>query len=331
MSEKKSSDASSVKYFRSYYLFLGVYLIAKTDYKDRWLLSNKCRTPKSPYIDDPKDYSDSYSRMIDFFQEKIDNYQKISSAKDYSIRSFSQTFDYYCETYVGILGKPENYKSRLSTDFLTYMLQTQDPSQSEYYNLFKHEIENSPDPFKNKNVIDYLQLLWLNYSITGNEPLKHQIENLGRSAFRRSFNITKPKGKPFRWHNKTIYDDQKMFIWVLENPDNTVTNQKYDYIDEYYSNIKYSDDEDCKENKFLKFRGEIFPIYYWLFRFILDGNPIEIDIQKVKKFLYLINEAIDYTLRFVGEKQALPEKNLNEGVLGYKTWQDVGTFPDLPF
>lgn len=68
---------SSVKHFRTTYLFLGVYLIAKTEMRTRWesSITNASDNRHRKKIKQ-KDFRKSFSRMEIYFEKQINDFQK---------------------------------------------------------------------------------------------------------------------------------------------------------------------------------------------------------------------------------------------------------------
>lgn len=331
----KAKQRSAVKHIRSSYLFFGLYLIAKFDFKARW------------ENDDAK-YLRAFERMRDYFTKKFEEYSSKINVILVDPVQFNHSFQNFCESNSAILGSESPAELPNMQDWLSYDLHwdsdhTPQQHKKHYWKMVKERIEKSPNPFLDKGLFDFIQLLQINYTLTQDEKLRKWLEEMGRKVFTRHIPWrfdSRVNPSNLKWPNFHIYKDQDAFLLIINNSALT-----YEALEILYLNKKIGDnssEEDYEQghNWFHAFRYDIYPIYYWFFILLLgkhDWN--DSDIERIKYWLYLINESIYLATNVFGNRYPIkthkgidsPKIDLNEDVLGAYGWNTVDNLPELPF
>ena len=340
--------------FRAHYLFLGLYLEIKNNFKTRYLDSNKKERDKS--------YLFAFERLVSFLKEKI-NTEKEEKRDKVSINQFENAFNSFCDNYYNLLKSPYvNLKSELP-DYFIKCCYVGGMKPSEYIKRFEEMVISHPNPFTDQNFVEFLQLLKINYQITGNEELKkYIIKQLKKMLFPRSI-LRKPKKTEknrknyddyysLRWPRKLIFLDQIAYIWTLEylKDNNNHKNDKDPTIDmltfEYATEMSDSGEQAFFESHYNVFRREIFPVYYWFAKFYfqdkIKGKTLNDKIECEKILLYTMNRNISQIVLIFGN-YTKSENKINEEIINkfgldnnkglglgnIKTWGFVNSIPQF--
>lgn len=337
----RKSIKSSVKHVRSGYLFLGLYLIAKLDYKSR-------------YTNDG-DHLHAFDRMYDYFQNRIDDYLKKEAHKEMSLVPFNNALEYFCNRYRVLLGFDQSLDSNPMKDYISYELQQyNDPEyqgdvKTIYFNMILKRIEKLLNPLLDPAIFDFIQLLQINFTLTQSKKIEKQLLTIGRKIatrhipWRTAQDSTNTKTK---WPNSQIYQDQETFLFINDNQ-----HLKYNALEREYKNYKYgkyviSEEDELKDlDWFKEYRYHYYPIYRWFFILLLDKMDWqENEIETIKYWLYLINESLWEMSNLFGNRfpmrpdlgnktRFIPIRNLNDSfeLLGKHNWNNLDKSPKLPF
>jgi len=363
MLDRKSHLPS--KYFRTQYLFLGSYLNAKADLKSRHFTQKKVKIFYN-HPDDPseiKPYYSVFERMEKYFSDKIEEAKQKGKNNDISIYQFVNSFESFCNNYRVLLQSPEKTKTRNFPDYyLNHYLESNIPN-STFIKRFEEAINSSLNPFTDPNLIEFLQLLKINYALTGNIKLKRYLEKIGRNFFTKSLLIRKTKSKSeesrknnptrylYRWPNELIYLDQATLIWILEkwkDPESRKWSTK-EATDEFHkdnSDNELYKTEDYISDYYRSFRSNILPVYYWFIRFYIsdfdkaDHNKNLIDTTMLLREINVL--IYEIATIFPSSESLLPRNNDDvsqkfgadnkKGLMLEKgSWFYVDQSPKIPF
>ena len=341
MTENKKTRSTSAN-VRSNYLFLGLYLIAKLDIKNRMKK------------DSPKEYLRSFERMENFFNKKLDTLTELLVDVNTIVIPFTDTMYYFFDNYKSHLGVDNTNDDQPFPDFLSYERNNDEIQQNiyddlldkiddykeigedvpqslynevekihkrsiediqnQYWSKFLEYINNTPNPMSDPNVLDYIQSLKINYLITHDKAIDKKLEELGKLFTKKptAWRIEKDafiSGK--RWPNKVVYKDQHTFVNLIPNIDIGFEDGLAYFVDETIKDGWEADDEttDSARIWFKTFYYEVFPIYRWFFIFMLGKHKWDADdIETIKYWLILINEALYSIGNIFGKK--LPTVNM---------------------
>jgi len=323
MNTGKNIQKSHGESFRGQYLFLGLYLDLKSGYLSR--LNNITRGEEK----DNSHYF-AFENMVKHIKEKIE-IEKNNDSSKVSIRTFENAFKRFCENYQQLLKSPNLNSTVELPDYLLNCYHESNFSRAWYIKQFENMFVEHPNPFTDVNFVEFVQLLRINYELTGNEKLKNYlIQQMKRMLFSQS-NIRKPRKTQksndpdddyftLRWPKETIFNDQAAFIWTLkyleENKDKKST---VDILAFEYSEMmsKNENEKIYYESFYSVFRREIYPVYFWFAR-IYFGDTIPKNFPDVLKWnqilFWTINKLIS-EIAFVLGNYIGKEKNVNPEIV----------------
>ena len=339
--------------FRTHYLFLGLYLDLKSGYESRF--KNTVKKQKRY-----RDHYLAFENLSDFIKEKISAEKKEKSI-NVSMRQFENSFDSFCNNFEHLLkGQSTGY----DIEFPDYFLNCYHESnirKSDYIKKFEEMIVDHPNPFTDVNFVEFIQLLKINYELTGNVKLKNFLMQQMKGMLFPQSKIRKPRKTQksnnqtddyfkLRWPKETIYQDQAAYIWTLkykekhkdQNP--TVDTLMYEYAEEMSTN---EEERSYYESFYSVFRREIYPVYHWFVK-IYFGDTIPKSFPDILKwnqillwtFNKLISELVFILGNYVGDEERVNPEIVNKYGLnnpkGLKiddpgSWSLLNVIPRLKF